>query len=112
MANEPPGILLFGSVFEADPASTPFVGGDGLLPVGAARRRHRAGHRHRRGRNMAGRRAGLRQLRLGGKSRPVSFFITALALVIYLLARALRPLSHRRAPVPGPPAPHQTRRVD
>lgn len=34
----------------------------------------------------------------GGKGWPVSFFITALALLCYLLARLLRPASRRRAP--------------
>jgi len=33
----------------------------------------------------------------GGKGWPVSFFITALALGVYLLARALRPVGRRRA---------------
>ena len=35
----------------------------------------------------------------GGKGWPVSFFITSLALLFYIVARALRPAFRRRAPV-------------
>ena len=42
----------------------------------------------------------------GGKGWPVSFFITALALGIYLVARLLRPAARRRT---RPAATHSTR---
>jgi zinc/manganese transport system permease protein len=37
----------------------------------------------------------------GGKGWPVSFFITILALSVYLVARWLRPAARRRAPALG-----------
>jgi len=181
MANEPPGILLFGSVFEADPAITPPVVGIGLgcltvlallyrpllfcsvSPEAAAARGVRvrlvglifivtmavgvaeaaqvvgvllstalligpaatASYLSARpgvaivlaiaigvAETWLGIVLAYDSYYWGGKSWPVSFFITALALGIYLLARAPRPLGRRRAPALGLPASHKTRYVD
>ena len=155
MANEPPGILLFGSVFEADPAITPFVVGIGLgclavlavlyrpllfcsaspeaaqvvgvllstaLLIGPAATASYLSARPGVAIVLAiaigvvetwlGIVLAYDSYYWGGKSWPVSFFITALALGIYLLARALHPLGRRRAPALSPPASHKTQYVD